>query len=469
MDNTSAATQTDTQTSGSTLPRLFNDVHFERWEPPAPRDTTWAPFSRLPAELRLYVWQACLRRHRMIELDIWPAAEEDVTDTTYPDHDSQFPYYTYTNRNKLGNVVSGRGYVLSWSGRREQGPAGSFSPLLWVNHESRRATLGFYRVHLPFFGLQREQVLYLNPDYDIVSIQPRQDESRTTPPNPHLPTLLADFLHDVKAYDPRNQGIAHLALNHGFFSCEHTIVGDSIVYSEHFELTPSDLHPAAAASMTDILQRRLRSVLFAFRFRSCYRGQGEFPPSRAFALHFAQTIPLARRDHPAGALRWLEVDPRPGVDIDIQDLPLGEDPRLLVRGWTELEEAFGVTRPAGPRLYVCPRIRWPEYERDEDENGEGAPWRVELARHLREEDENWLRDRSFLHETMVHSFPEKPITPRHGDILDAETFERMERLPCLAIGMWMFPAEAFDKEPTNARRLCFNVSPVRPGLLLFEL
>ena len=32
----------------------------------------------------------------------------------------------------------------------------------------RRATLGFYRVHLPFFGLQREQVLYLNPAYDVI-------------------------------------------------------------------------------------------------------------------------------------------------------------------------------------------------------------------------------------------------------------------------------------------------------------
>jgi hypothetical protein len=45
----------------------------------------------------------------------------------------------------------------------------------------------------------------------------------------------------------------------------------------------------------------------------------------------------------------------------------------------------------------------------------------------------------------------------------------MEKMPCLAVGMWLFPAEAFDKEPTNPRRLAFDVSPVRPGLFLYEL
>ncbi|KAK4232799.1 hypothetical protein C8A03DRAFT_39567 [Achaetomium macrosporum] len=505
MDQTPAPTQTDTtilveETPVSTPPRLFNDVHLGRWEPPVPRSTTWTPFSRLPAELRLHVWLACLRRHRMIEIDICPAAEEDAT--TYPGDGSQSRYYT--DRNGLGNVVSGRSYVLSWSGRRRRGHAGSYSPLLWVNHESRRATLEFYRVHLPFFGLQREGVLYLNPAYDVVSIRSRWDESRTTPhPNPL--TLLADFLHDVKAYDPKEQGVAHLVLNEGFHSVDLIEVAGSQTLASCFQLTPADLHPAAAASFTDILQRRLRSVLFAIRFRTCYRGLGEFPPGRGLKYHFAQTIPLARRDHPAGAFHWLEADPRPGVEIDIQQLPLGEDPRMLARDWKQLEQVFGVTRPTehqhqhqeqaarddkaqttGPRLYVCPRIRWPKYEREEllqqnrnrtatppqeeeeQEKEEEWPWRAELARHLREEAKDWLHSRMWFHEAVRGAFPHWSI-PRHGDVLDAETFQRMERLPCLAIGMWLFPAEAFDKEPTNPRRFCFDVSPVRPGLFLFEL
>jgi hypothetical protein len=195
MDTTKVVEETPVR------PRLFNDVHFERWEPPAPRDTTFAPFSRLPAELRLQVWQAGLRRHRMIELEICAAREEIAG--TYPGDGSQSRYYT--ERNTLGNVVSGRRYVLSWRGLGRRDHAGAYSPLLWVNHEARRATLAFYRVHLRFFGLQREHVLYLNPEYDVVSIQPPGPEGQS-PPGPNPLTLLADFLHDVKAYDLKEHG-----------------------------------------------------------------------------------------------------------------------------------------------------------------------------------------------------------------------------------------------------------------------
>ena len=188
----------------SAPPRLFNDVHFQRWEPPASRDdATWAPFSRLPPELRRHVWLVCLRRYRMIELDIRPAADED--DTAYPGDGSPSRYYT--DRNALGNVVSGRGYVLSWSGRSSGGCAGAYSPLLWVSREARGATLGFYRVHLPFFVMQREQVLYLNPAYDVVSITTWLGKGHTRNLIKTLRlSLLADFLHDVKAYDRRGQG-----------------------------------------------------------------------------------------------------------------------------------------------------------------------------------------------------------------------------------------------------------------------
>ncbi|KAK3293765.1 uncharacterized protein B0H64DRAFT_405422 [Chaetomium fimeti] len=452
-------------------PRIFNDVHFQHWEPPVLGDTTWGLFPRLPPELRLHVWLVYLRRYRMIELNICRAADEDAT--TYPGNGFHSRYYT--NRNAYGNIVSGRDYMLSWNGRR-RGHPGSYSPLLWVNQESRRATLVFYRVKLPFFGLLREQVLYLNPEYDVVSIHPRWDQVGSADFDPL--TLLADLLHDVKAYDRMGQGVAHLALNKDFFWLNMMGFG-----SLPFQLTPDALHPVAAASFTDILRRRLRSVLFVIRFRSCYRGLGEFPARQGYQYHFAQTFPLGRRNHPAGAFHWLDADPRPGVDIDIRQLPLGGDPRVLGRGWKQLEQAFGVTRPAqdqqhdgeargeggnaGLRLYVCPRVTWPKYERadllalniaatqpqeghSEEEDDEEGP-RADLARHLR-------------------SFPNDPLVPvpRHGDVVDAEMFARMERLPCTAIGMWLFPAEAFN-EPTVPHRSCFDASAVRPGLILFDL
>ena len=51
---------------------------------------------------------------------------------------------------------------------------------------------------------------------------------------------------------------------------------------------------------------------------------------------------------------------------------------------------------------------------------------------------------------------------------DTEMLERMEKLPYTAIGMWLFPAEAF-KDPFIPRRFCFDLREARPGLFLFEV
>ena len=120
----------------------------------------------------------------------------------------------------------------------------------------------------------------------------------------------------------------------------------------------------------------------------------------------------------------------------------------------------GPTRPSRPAV---------EENRGEEE-GEAEPSgpRAELARHLREEAADWLRSRIWLDEFASSVFPDARKMPRQGYVLDTETFEAMERLPCTAIGLWLFPAEAF-KEPTVPRRFCFDLSPVRPQLFLFEV
>jgi hypothetical protein len=103
----------------------------------------------------------------------------------------------YTRRNHLGKIVSGRGYLLAIRGR---GYAATLSPLLRVDSETRQLTLDFYRVHLPLRqGYDRERLLYLNPMYDTLLIEP--DDMSVG--------VLFDFLQDIKAHDPRNQGYAH--------------------------------------------------------------------------------------------------------------------------------------------------------------------------------------------------------------------------------------------------------------------
>ena len=47
-------------------------------------------------------------------------------------------------------------------------------------------------------------------------------------------------------------------------------------------------------------------------------------------------------------------------------------------------------------------------------------------------------------------------------------FEAMEKLPCTAIGMWLFPAEAFPP-PANLQLISFNMAAVHPGLFLFQV
>ena len=140
---------------------------------------------------------------------------------------------------------------------------------------------------------------------------------------------------------------------------------------------------------------------------------------------------------------------------------------------------------AEPRLYVCPRLPWPKHEREKqlrmnrlgrmpavEEDGEKgvAPGpRAALARHLREEAADWQRFRTWLHGTYSRMFRcSITMIPKPSDVLDTETSERMERPPCTAIGLWLFPAEAF-RQLTYSLQLLFDLSPARPGLFLFEV
>lgn len=68
------------------------------------------------------------------------------------------------------------------------------------------AVLSFYHIHLPFPGRQcKEQILYLNTEYDVVCIRPRQRKIRDHSYE-GFASLLVDFLHDAKAYDYKDQG-----------------------------------------------------------------------------------------------------------------------------------------------------------------------------------------------------------------------------------------------------------------------
>ncbi|ROW01880.1 hypothetical protein VMCG_05571 [Cytospora schulzeri] len=445
-----------------TLVKLYNDVHFRKSHPVI--YDSFALFPLLPRELRLHIWLLFLQRHRMIELGIHAADATDEQQSCY-----------YTDRNRLGNTVSGRNYTLSIKGR---GYAASLSPLLRVSKEARYIALDFYRIQLPFPRNNGEQLLFVNPDYDCLYVRSDSQPSSTPPvafpPEPRAAAVLVDFLHDVRAFDPKDQGVAHLAL---FAHYLHWTLQESHT-STRPPFVPDDLNPTAATSFADILRSsRLRSVFCILKFMSCMRGWNPFP-SRGWRSHFAQTFPLQRRGSPAGAFDWLETDPRPGVQLDLSQVSLTRDPRSLARSWENLEKAFGVIRPEPGSetsansnkdfsFYICPTLFWPPDDQQlPGEEAQGPPEgsREELAGHLRQEVDHWDRKRQY-----IMSFdPPGIVIPWHGTIIDAETFETMRRAPSTAIGIWLFPANAF-KEPTKVPINCFDLSAVRPGLLLFDV
>lgn len=248
-------------------------------------------------------------------------------------------------------------------------------------------------------------------------------------------------------------------------------------------LAPERLHPVAAASFADILRYKLLSVLFTVGFRFHTRGMGSF--RQAWRFHFAQTFPLQRRGQPAGLFDWFDADPRPGLELDLLQLPLQQDPRSIARGWETLESAFGVTNEQRAarekdghdfRFYICPTQNWPSFvlrmadgtTRDVGAMfEEGEEWsRDGLALYLQSEAEGWARER----ESLARLAGRATAFPKYADTSPEATamFEQMEKLPCTAVGMWLFPADAF-KESTEPDMFHFNVSSVRPGLFLFNL
>jgi hypothetical protein len=244
-------------------------------------------------------------------------------------------------------------------------------------------------------------------------------------------------------------------------------------------LSPANLHPAAASSFTEVLRDRIRSLLCMSNFgvsnvravRGC-RGED-------WRGHFAQTFPLHRRGRPTGAFHWLPADPRPGVEIDLRQVPVGEDPDVMARDWRRLEHAFGITEqerasreesPGRFRMYFCPtQDRWPIWRPRPvcTVDKEGEVWsRDELAHHLKCEAERWremcLPDTGSCNPTLLK------YDCRSRE--DVEMLEMMEQLPCTTIGMWLFPIEALtERKITREGTLCFDASAMKPGLFLFEV
>ena len=213
---------------------------------------TFHQFPLLPTEIRLKIWRACFPPARVITVDFEDTTREYLKLFDEEEHTalSERLLYRlwerpYTERNELGNLVSGCPYDF-----RVMGVPYEWSRCLQrVNTEARDAYRLQYRLALPFplrpepgemrnvGGTESEMeaevytrmksrivrdggqgsVLRLDPESDIFMLDKRS--LTFSPHSSHgdeeldrvILELYLAILHDAWAYDPRGVGIARLA------------------------------------------------------------------------------------------------------------------------------------------------------------------------------------------------------------------------------------------------------------------
>ena len=168
---------------------IINDYHMDDTQT-SETFHTFPQFTRLPTEIAFAVWQHALEQHRLICITI---ANKDPRS---PPPWAR-PQQLYSQENEQGRTISGRNYKLLVT------TAHRLHPVLQASRESRQAALQFYRVHIPYdleaYGGRRR--LYINPEFDILILKTKG-----------VRELLADFVHDVKAYDPREAGVLNMGM-----------------------------------------------------------------------------------------------------------------------------------------------------------------------------------------------------------------------------------------------------------------
>ncbi|KAI0456405.1 hypothetical protein F5B21DRAFT_467638 [Xylaria acuta] len=372
--------------------QIVNPVHRESGSFPL--------FSRLPAELRLDIWQLSLRRSRLINIELCP--QKNIQD------ELQDEQSLYRAQNNLGRVIGGRHYAIAANGSQ------LLSKLLRVNSEARQAALRFYRVHLPCrFELGDRQgygTLPFNPEFDILHIRLGRDIYD-----------FADFLHDLRAYDPQDVGLLNLALDQ-----------DGVANLPGIDI--SGLELASRAALTNTLAN-LREVYFL-----CLENAGRIYLGPRGGIHTVTGFEI-HRSRPImstiAAFDRLAQDPRDGMNRDLSRVFVGTfDPRLMPCRWHLLLDTWQIHHPH----------RNPEY-RFLVANGWGSGRMARKAkkisdRHsaaewLQKEEERWVGGQERHAASIL----------RRGGKLPVESPEELECAPRPAIGFWLFPIEALGPIP----------------------
>lgn len=458
-------------TSSSRTREIFNDNLGVSPLPTQGVHTTFPQFSRLLPELRLYIWKLCLPPRRMISIRInqprIPRGTAGGRGGDDSDGASAPPSY-YTTRNSLGNIVSSYPYRVhvprfeQWSRALE-----------FVNRESRQAFLSFYRIAIPIYHADgaQEALLRLNPDTDILEVQLEQI---TRAP------ALAAFFHDAMANDPVGRGIAHLALGRNINDIPQLAELTSLAKSEGSSSSgigrnqerpfpPHDLplHPVAAASMRQWLQKGLRtfySVISPSIEARNMLGIHSWPRDGR-KYHQNRSVPISAQARNAQVTEYSSVgpDPRRIEEVDLAHVAVGLDPRRNVHSWQRVLANLGVDDLAGSKSVLQVRYLlaiWPDKWSAAPVSREG------FMRFLEEADARFAKH--------MMNFKQPPW----GNRIDEEAWRTKHRTLSDVAGLWVFGADTFGEIPRLEDsadipawrpKLVEDLSATKPELLVFHL
>lgn len=405
-------------------PKLVKEISKDRIFNPKPKtnsDNYFPPFPRLPAELRIKIWNAVVSRSRLLHIRITDIRQEQRLNEQY------------ATKNSLGNVISEFPYRLELLCRGL-----CYHELLHVNREAHQTCRAYYRVGFPLQssnGAGRR--LLINPEQDILYLQ-RGDLTDAD--------AITALLHDIRAYDARNIGVSKLAMGG---------LNDIRALSE---LEPSKIHPLATASVSSILSRLdlFLGVISPSSEARNMLGPLSWPRAK---IHQNRSFPIAAQ---IPQFDWLEQDPRP-VDMDLSNVAVGTDPRYMEYQWRIFERNFHVWRSENAQNNFEFRYMlaiWPESWESAVESRDGF---LQYLQNMDKRWDNW----------MTKLFP-----PVSGEVVNKTEPGGLRQDLKEVAGFWTFPSGAFgsllglgvDLDRLQWQpKMVVDLSHIKPGLAVFDL
>lgn len=293
-------------------------------------DSYFGLFPKLSAELRLHIWRySLIEKQRFLQIQVVHPIPDD-------DPASEPAQYVapYSIKNALNKLISSKNYNATIEGHH------LFSKLLRVNREARQAALEFYRVHIPcnirstnMYLKPTPSILYINPEHDFIHLTGGSGGSGDT-------KSFVDFIHDLKAYDPKNTGLLNLAL-------------EANVVTTLYHQLPTIPEPPAKAAFVDC-PSHLREIIWVAHSRA---GRAILGAVEGFPARVGVRFNHSDAHH----TRLAVVPPaRPG--------PQARRARAALRADGVLGSAADAAHLAGPAGEMGDRVR-----RNDDDDDDAAP------------------------------------------------------------------------------------------------